>query len=227
MKVVDLGSKTGGSLDYFCKNKHHLLSEVVADTAANQCLATDKTDRYKSAVEAKGYKFQQIDLCDVEQARADLPEADYYLAWDLLEHLPSKAVSDAVVLLMLQKARKAVWLRMPSFEQDAHNGEGVLKPLGLRFCWTTWNGHKTHYLLSDALAAIGQYRHCTKPEGLYNVLVVPGRGGIYPDTKHSKIVPIEADGETSMYDSETMATKPNISFDPPVIGQWDVLVVKT
>jgi hypothetical protein len=218
LKVVDLGTKLGSAITQFRK-KASMFFENIGEIKPEACLGIELQDKYRNDVEGQGYRFQVTDVTS-EGALAALPEADYYLAWDFLEHLPTKAWSDAVVKTMLHKARKGVWCRMPSFEQDESTGEGALKQLGLRFAWTNWHGHPSHYLVEECVNAINEYKQ-EQNRGSLAVKVKPGRRVRATDDK--SVVPIDSPIDTVKYEPK-LGHRPFQKFDPPLVAQWEVVV---
>ena len=216
-QVVDLGTKLGNSIGEFRRKANIFWPEFVAPLP-ELCLGIDMQDKYREDVEGQGYKFMALDVT-AEGALEQLPEADYYIAWDFLEHLPNKEWSSAIVKVMLHKARKGVWIRMPSFEPDESTGEGVLLNLGLRFAWSNWRGHKSHYLLLDCITAINEYKTEAK-RGSIAVKTKAGRR--VRSTTDDKVVPIDAPIDTVKY-SLDMGHKKVEKFDPPLVAQWEVV----
>jgi len=144
-----------------------------------------------------------------------LPIADYYLAFDFLEHLPSKEYADSIVKLMATRSTVAVWLRMPSFEPDFVSGEGVLRLSDLRFSWTNWTGHPTPYLVSQAVGALFPF--------MSKVVVCPSK--LVHSTEDDRIVPIDSPIDTVSY-HKSLGNKINIAFSPPLVRAWDVIGIK-
>lgn len=209
--VVDLGTKKGGALDVFREaGPRYFLA--AGGVSVGGCLGVDANEAYAADVRRKGYRFETLRFPDDLGA---LPEASYYLAFDFLEHLNGVDESDRVLEVMLAKASRGVWLRMPSFEQDTLTGEGVLRKHGLRFAWTHWVGHKSPYRLEHALRVIsgcGRF-HRYDLRGNRKIAVSSDRA----------VVPVEAPIDTVNY-SKALGPKPAIEFKPPVIGQWEVLI---
>lgn len=218
LKVVDLGTKLGHAIGEFCKKGSLYFGDEISQIRPDQCLGIDLQDKYRNDVVGQGYRFMVMDVTQ-DGALDALPEADYYLAWDFLEHLPSKEWSDALVKVMLHKARKGVWCRMPSFEQDETTGEGALKKLGLRFAWTHWHGHPSHYLVEECVTAMNQYK-LEQNRGSIAVKVRPGKRVRATDDKH--VVPIDSPIDTVKYEPK-LGHRPYQKFDPPLVGQWEVI----
>ncbi len=219
LKVVDLGTKLGNSIGEFRKKGHIYFGDEINRITPDECLGIDRQNKYENDVVGQGYHFAALDVT-TEDAFDKMPEADYYLAWDFLEHLPDKQWSDHLVKVMLHKARKGVWCRMPSFEQDESTGEGALKALGLRFAWSNWHGHPSHYLITECVEAINAYKLTTN-RGSISVKVKPGRR--VRGTDDINVIPIDSPIDTVKY-SPKLGHKNIRKFDPPLVAQWEVLV---
>ncbi len=114
LKVVDMGTKKAGSLGVFLEHGAMYFGEEASRIKPRECLGIDWHDKYRQSVEKQGYQFMALDVLK----DFNYPAAEYYLAWDFLEHLPSIEDSNNVLAAMLDHAIKGVWLKMPSFEQD-------------------------------------------------------------------------------------------------------------
>jgi len=218
-KVVDLGCKLGRALEEFRRAGPRYYGRAAEAVCPAECLGVDRQARYAALVRDRGYGFLGLDLTE-PGALERLPRADFYLAWDFLEHLPDKGWSDAVLRAALARARIGVWLRMPSFQQDDDTGEGALRALGLRFTWTRWTGHRSGYLIEEALEAIGLYR---KEVNRPAVAVRAEPRGLIRSTEDPRVVPADAPVDTVRYEPG-LGAKPLVDFDPPLVGQWDLVV---
>jgi hypothetical protein len=208
--VVDLGTKKGGAIDAF---RRLAASHEIPVLPPSLCLGIDRKDEYRNEVTQKGYEFLAADIISPAFV---WPAADYYLAWDFLEHLPDRERSKKVVVEMCRHATAGIWLRLPSFEQDSAIGEGALKKHGLRFAWSRWTGHRSHFLIEDALEALNdglknaEWSHRLDQKKLIN------------DSNHPDIVPIDAPVGTVKYEPE-LGPRPWVQFTPPVVGQWELI----
>lgn len=218
MRVVDLGCKKGGAILEFIRRGSIYFGPDVSKIANHDCLGVEINPDYKKAIRDLGCNFLQADLSR-ESDLSDLPEADYYLAWDFLEHLPSVDIGDRVFHAMLELARVGVWLRMPSFEDDLKTGEGALRKLGLRFAWTHWHGHTSFYRLSHAHSVVGRFGR----DKVSRVLVRGNR--MISNTNDPAVVPVNAPVDTVKYRPE-LGKKIYREFDPKLVGQWEFIVVK-
>jgi hypothetical protein len=209
MRVVDLGTKKGSAIGVFLKRGAMYYGNEIRKIKPGDCVGIDLADKYRETVEKRGFQFQAKDVLE-----AQWHKADYYLAWDFLEHLPSISESKKVLGNMLAYAGKGVWLKMPSFEQD-DTGEGQLKKHGLRFTWTNWHGHPSAFCLNHA------YRTIDECKRVKNVKHKTQR--IIRDSSDKFVVPIDAPVDVTEYKPE-YGKKPKVKFDPPVIGCHELIV---
>lgn len=209
-KVVDLGTKLGSSLGVFLDKGSMYYGSHVKQIQPGECLGIDLKDQYQQDVEKRGFQFRAMDVLKDFQ----YPVADYYLAWDFLEHLPSIEDSNNVLGAMIDHAVKGVWLKMPSFEQ-CEEGEGQLREHGLRFTWTYWKGHPSHYTLADATRVISRVAPGARIKHKHQRIIL--------DSSSKFVVPIDAPIDTNEYKPEH-GPKPFVRFDPPVIGCHELIV---
>jgi glycosyltransferase involved in cell wall biosynthesis len=209
--VVDLGTKKGGAIDAF---RRFAASNQMAAPSPALCLGIDRDEQYRTEVTQKGYQFLAANIISPDFV---WPEADHYLAWDFLEHLPDREWSKKVLIQMCRHATAGIWLRLPSFEQDSVTGEGALKKHGLRFAWSHWSGHPSHFLVEDAMQALheglmdAQWSHRLEQRKLIH------------DSNHPNVVPIGAPINTVEYDPN-LGMRPQVQFVPPIVGQWELIV---
>lgn len=227
--VVDLGSKRGNAAAEFLK----LISKpdkarleplrgdkfLAFDYPANQVICYDKSDseEYEAATKKRGYSFESVDLAS-DDVLASLPEAKVYLAWHFLEHLPNKEWSSKVVKAALSKSKYLAWFRLPSFQLD-EKGEMPLRRLGLRFTWTNWSGHPSHWLVEDCLTSINEWQATSgRPVSL------KVKAADYIASTHDKrVVPIDSPVDTTVYEA-VLGPRPFREFKPRLIAAWDILV---
>jgi predicted O-methyltransferase YrrM/glycosyltransferase involved in cell wall biosynthesis len=209
--VVDLGTKKGGAIDAF---RRFAASNQMPAPSPALCLGIDRDEQYRTEVTQKGYEFLAANIISPDFV---WPEADHYLALDFLEHLPDREWSKKVLIQMCRHATAGVWLRLPSFEQDSVTGEGALKKHGLRFAWSHWSGHPSHFLVEDAMQALyeglkdAQWSHRLEQRKLIH------------DSNHPDVVPIGAPINTVKYDPN-LGMRPQVQFVPPIVGQWELIV---
>lgn len=216
--VVDMGCKLGNAIQEFVKKGSLYYDDDIRSIKPGDCLGVDRQDRFRGDLEARGYRFLHLDIT-AENALLQLPAADYYLAWDFLEHLPNLDWVSAVVKVMLHKARKGVWIRMPSFEQDA-TGEGALKEMGLRFAWTNWHGHPSAVLVEDVVRIVNDYKAETLRSSV-SLKLKPSKRVMATDDPC--VVPIDAPMDTAAY-NPNLGVKPVKNLDPPLVAQWEAVI---
>jgi hypothetical protein len=224
--VVDLGTKQGNAMDVFLKTagSHYLKQSTIDSFDRKKCVGFERPEgrKYQSEVARKGFQFKVANLA-TDEGVASLPESKVYLAWHFLEHLPNKAWSKRLVQAALAKSKVMAWFRLPSFEQDDMNGEGVLRKHGMRFTWTNWIGHPSHWLVSDCQQAIEEW--CERPQSTterYTLTIKPA--GYIRDMRDPRVVPINAPVDTNKY-HPSFGSKPlSVVFDRPIVAEWEVIV---
>lgn len=219
LKVIDLGCKLGNSLAEFIRRGSMYYGELVRAIQPGECLGIDMQARYQRDLVERGFNFLAVDIT-AEGALEQLPEADYYLAWDFLEHLPTKEWASAVIQTMLHKARKGVWIRMPSFEQDESTGEGALKKLGLRFTWTNCHGHKCPLLVEDVVRTLNDYKSQT---GRNSIALKLRPGKRVRATDDPCVVPVDSPMDTTEYRAN-LGPKPVKDLETHLVSQWEVVI---
>jgi hypothetical protein len=209
--VVDLGTRKGTAIDEF---RRFAASNHVPAPSPTLCLGIDWNEQCRTEVTQKGYEFLAANIISPDFV---WPEADHYLAWDFLEHLPDREWSKKVLIQMCRHATAGIWLRLPSFEQDSVTGERALKKHGLRFAWSHWSGHPSHFLVEDAMQALheglkyAQWSHRLEQRKLIH------------DSNHPDVVPIQAPINTVKYDPN-LGMRPQVQFVPPIVGEWELIV---
>jgi len=222
--VVDLGTKHGNAIAEFLKKGNMYLGndQLFKSFRKDRCVGYERpeAENYRSIVEKKKFRFRVADLA-TDEAIAAMPAAHVYLAFHFLEHVPNKSWANKLVKASLTNAKSLAWFRLPSFEQDKDTGEGVLREHGMRFCWTHWTGHPTHWLVQDCVEAIEEWAK-DNPEREYTLKVKPAE--LYKNIGNPRIVPISAPIDTNEY-SESLGPKPKLpNFKPPVVSAWEVIV---
>lgn len=214
--VVDLGTKYGNAIEEFLKKSE------LATYRRNRCVGYErnKGEVYRKEVEKKGFQFRVADLATTE-AINQLPLAEVYLAWHFLEHVPNKGWSRELVRASLRNARRLAWFRLPSFEQDAVTGEGVLKKHGMRFTWTNWHGHPSHWLVEDCVSAIKAWGH-EVPERPYSLRVKPA--GYIKNMADRRVVPIDTPIDVNKYDPKYGPKPLKVVFSQLIVAEWEVIV---
>lgn len=222
--IVDLGTKHGCAIDEFRRKGNSYLNcpTLFKRIRPLQCVGYERpqAERYRSIVEGKKYQFRIADLA-TDEAIAALPVAEIYLAWHFLEHVPNKDWSRKLVRESLTNSQRLAWFRLPSFQQDAETGEGVLRQHGMRFTWTTWTGHPSPWLVEDCTAAIKEWSKDAPIRG-YALTVRPAR--FIKNMADNLVVPIGTPTEVTKYEPKYGPKPLSVKFRQPIISEWDVIV---
>lgn len=177
-----------------------------------EVLCIERQEKYRPSLEKLGFSTLFEDIFHVK----DWPRADVYVACNVLEHFNTVEHSMHVVRKMLEASDVGAWFILPSFQQDTQTGEGVLRKHGLRFNWTSWIGHPSHFCVGHVYEAI---RHFDRS---YSVRVTPSRTLV--DNQHPNIVPDLWREDIGQYDPKEHGPKPLVKFDPPIVAEWSVEV---
>lgn len=212
--VVDLGAKTAGALDHFRRRYGTMHFQNGVDISPRACLAVDRDERHRSEAEQKGYGFMCSDILAKE---FQWPQADFYLAVNLLEYLPSPQHARSVLRAMIEHAKKGVWVRISSHERD-ETGLGQLRRHGLRFFWSRWVSHRARVTLDQIRSAVLSYSDRAVLREMPRTVI--------GDSSSNRIVPETAPWDCQSY-TESLGEKTQVRFDPPLVAEWDVFVVKT
>ena len=212
-QVVDLGTKKGGALLVFmAKHGTYFKQQAIH---SKRCLGVDYNETYRRNVVGSGFKFEQARIEDYQWKLSE-----FYTAFDFLEHLPDISASKQVLRQMLKHSTKGVWLRLPSFEPDETNIK-QLKPHGLRFSWTTWSFHPSHF----CKAHVSQVLDEPDFEGKWTVKFKANQK-VRDSFKDDRIVPDAAPADAPVYDRKAHGKKPLVTFDPPLVGQWETILTR-
>ena len=220
LRIVDVACRLGNSFGEFIKtgSAHFMDDPMIRVIQPEECLGLDADPRFWQDLEGRGYGFRRYNL--LQDPLADLPESDYYVVWNYLDSLPDKTWADAVVATAIHKARKGVWLRLLSFEQDTL-GEGPLHELGLRFAWTRHPAHPLHYPLDDAVAAINKYKQESKRMSI-DLKIKPGKR-VYSTTDPC-VIPESAPIGVEAYHPSTCGPKPARKLKTGLVAWWELIV---
>lgn len=223
--VVDLGTDQGKTLDTFFSLAENagLDPTKLAGFQKPRCVSygPERAPDWQQAVESRGYRFQPANLL-MEANLNQLPTADVYLLWHFLSELPSKLAAQRVLLAALTQARTMVWLKLPSFQPDGYNGEGVLRSRGLRFTWTEWSKYPTHWLLQDCQKTLELWR-TQEPDRAYVVKIRKAKRVDWTDDP--RVIPVTAPRNVVKYHPK-YGSKPNppVRFSQRVVAEWDVII---
>jgi len=222
--VVDLGTKHGNAMLEFFRNARHNLHDKTLEKKLrrNRCVGYERpqAEGYRGKVESKRFQFRVADLAD-DAAIAALPSSEVYLAWHFLEHVPNKEWAHKLVKASLTNSRRLAWFRLPSFEQDESTGEGFLRKHGMRFTWTNWLGHPTHWLVGDCTNAIFEWEK-ENPTRKFNLEVRPADK--ITSMGEPRVVPIDAPVDTNVYDANFGLKPLDVHFPTPIIAAWEIIV---
>ena len=219
MTVVDLGTKFGKSISTFLMKPAtffpaHIQSGTFQTTPDFDCTGVDIDKIYRRDLEGRGHRFMRGDLRS-RNFRKSLPEADFYLVCNILHHVDAVQALE-ILCDAVQKARRGVWFRVKSFEQDDKNGEGVLTAMGLQFSWTR---NYSSYTMAELLTFINK----TRLPGA-TVRIEPGKS--ISHTKDKRVIPlwIKNDSKDSYFYERTMGVKEYMELPKPVVCEWDIFV---
>jgi len=222
--VVDLGTKHGNAIEEFIKKGKQYLNypDFIQSIDPGRCVGYERpqAEDYRKIVEGKGFQFRTADLAS-DVAITHLPLAEVYLAWHFLEHVPNKDWSRKLVRAALTYSRKLAWFRLPSFQQDTDTGEGVLKEHGMRFTWTNWRGHPSHWLVEDCQEAIDSWSKDV-PHRTFMLTVKPA--GYIRSMSDHRVVPIDTPIDVNKYEPKYGPKPLGVVFKKPIVAEWEVIV---
>jgi hypothetical protein len=222
--IVDLGTKHGNAIAEFRKlgNMYLKRQSLFNQIQPSRCCGYERpeAENYRKIVESKGYRFRTANLA-TDEAIAILPLSEIYLAWHFLEHVPNKDWSRKLVRASLSQARCLAWFRLPSFQQDDLTGEGVLKQHGMRFTWTNWQGHPSHWLVEDCTAAITEWSKDV-PFRDFDLIVKPA--GFINNMADHRVVPIDTPVDVNKYEPKYGPKPLHVQFKQPIVAEWEVIV---
>jgi len=214
-RVVDVGSKLGGSAAKYGQNVKSTVFGGPNPKPAQIC-CIERAPRYEPKLKALGFSVLIADVFALAK-NDELPYGDVYLASNMLEHCPCVDASMYLLEKMMRMSRQGVWLRLPSFEQD-ETGEGRLARHNLRFNWTSWRGHWSHFRLAHVYEALHLLQH-QRPMKIH----VSG-GRLLHDSNYPNIVPNLDTDELVNYDPRLHGPRNHVKFKPPIVGEWDVQI---
>lgn len=193
---IDLGSGTGGSIDY-CVRRF--------GRAPGRGFELDP----RKVAEARRAGFDVVEA-DVRLVRVPDRSVEFVSAMDFLEHLPDVATAASVLERFARVARDFLFIRHPSFEDAEY-----LANLGLRFSWSDWRGHPNMMEIEDFVTL---FRHF----GWTEYAIVPRN--LITDSMDTRVVPLSAPTDTVVYDPSVLEPKPRVRFERPVFAQYDIFV---
>ena len=175
--------------------------------------------------QANGLAVYRADILDLEPA--DFPAVKYVNLDNVLEHLPTLEAVEDVLERACRIASSLVYIRHPSFEDEAY-----LEGLGLKQYWADWPGVHTAKVLVREFTAMANRL------GVYRMVVNPVRRAV--DSNDPTILPLNAPphqvrtdrtagainaAPVGAYDVELHGQKPFVVFDRPVYFAFDIVLV--
>jgi ABC-2 type transport system ATP-binding protein/lipopolysaccharide transport system ATP-binding protein len=160
-----------------------------------------------AAIRESGRDATTGDIFDV-----DFPDdyVRYVSLIDTANLMPSVGAIKTAIATAARWARDFVFIRMPSYEDEAY-----LRALGLKFFWHDWTNARTHPRL-DQMAAILQSLGLEQYHVSHREPIV--------SSEAPSILPVDAPPDQGFYDAETHGAKPSIMFPRPIYGQIDIFV---
>lgn len=197
---VDAGCGEGGSTD-----------QMQRRFGRGRGLGLDAQPDAVTAARASGHDAL---VCDLLQPGAVLPRGcvAFAGAMDVLEHLPRREDAALVLYKLACAAREFLFIRHPSFEAEDVD---YLAGLGLKLNWTDWSCHPNRMSLADfrALFTSSDWR---------DFVILPHMP--YTDSGHPSLLPLGAPEDSLRYDAALHGPKPQVRFDRPVYGKYDIFV---
>jgi hypothetical protein len=193
---VDLGCGSGGSIDHCARRfkRGPGLGFEVDPQEAAEALRS-------------GHDVIESDLLTTEVPARSVA---FVAAMDFLEHLPDLNAAGLVLKQFCPAAREFFFIRHPSFEEMEY-----LAGLGLKLCWTDWSDHPNMMRIEELMELF-------KRLGLIEYAIFPR--GLMIDASDDQIVPLSAPSNTKKYDLSLHGPKPNVRFDRPIFGQYDIFI---
>jgi hypothetical protein len=191
---LDLGSKTGGSVDWGQRK------------FGGKGLGVEKTKKLVNESRKKG--FDAISK-NVLKLRFPKDSFRFVSMMDFLEHLQSE--QDVIKVLKNSKkwAREFILIHHPSFEDINY-----LKKHGLKIDWTDGYGHTCPLTIKD-------FKRIFKELGLNNYEIKQTK--LIKDSSDSHILPLSAPHDTHLYD-KSLGPKKKIKFDKPVYCRVEIII---
>ena len=169
-------------------------------------------DWYRPAVDAALARGFDARYCNLLEDGLALPAGcvEYAAAMDVLEHLPTQRDAETVLARLATAARDFLFIRHPSFEDVDY-----LARRGVKLNWTDWSSHPNPMRLDD-------FRRIFAAFGWRDYAILPHMN--YTDSSHLSVLPLAAPTDTLKYDPERHGPKPEVAFDRPVYGKFDIFV---
>jgi len=221
--VISVGCGLGSSFNEAIKRGHLFVPELKnAAIDKKQCLGIDKNDKFALDIVGQGHEFMCRDVAAEVEA---IPEADYILVWNFLEHLPDFKSVTQVVHEVLNKAKKAAWFRLTNFDWGPEGmGQWTLGAINLRFAWYSQSQHTVKLKTSELVGLVKEY-NLLFPGRNAKVEVMRGRNVTATDDPY--IIPNTSPTDTKLYCpeiEEKYGKKPDVRFEEPLVANWECVV---
>lgn len=192
---IDIGSGIGGSL------------QSVAKRIGGRGVGIDTNQEKVIAAQRRG---RDVVYGDIFNLPHDISVR--FVTFDnVLEHMPDIKKAETALGNACQIAREFVYIRHPSFEDEAY-----LAALGLKQYWTDWSGHPSHILLTDYMKMFARL-------GVRSWYAHPVKAAW--DSWDPTILPHNAPPDQHDYNEVHHGSKCTISFARPVYSAFDIVIV--
>lgn len=192
---IDIGSGVGGSL------------QSVGKRIGGRGVGIDTNKDKVIAAQRRGLDVVYGDIFDLPH---DISVR--FVTFDnVLEHMPDIEKAENALGIACRIAREFVYIRHPSFEDEAY-----LAALGLKQYWTDWTGHPSHILLTDYMKMFARL-------GVRSWYAHPVKAAL--DSGDPTILPHNAPPDQHDYDEASHGSKYYISFARRVYSAFDIVTV--
>lgn len=196
---LDLGCKTGGSIDYCAKRYRRSRLQHLRG------IGVDINPNHVKKAREAGYAAIEQDILKLNIRH----KFKFVSALDFLEHLPNIVAVEGVVKKMSTLATDFIFIRHPSFEDIEY-----LESLDLKISWSDWRGH-------TALIKTYDFANMFNKLGLRQYCFIYKRP-IW-DSSNKVIIPLSAPVDIHEY-TKNLGEKKLIKFKKPVFSQIDIFV---
>lgn len=196
---LDLGCKTGGSIDYCAKRYRQSRFNTLNG------LGIDINHENVQKAKKAGYQVIEQDILKLKLNH----KFQFVSALDFLEHLPGISSAEQIIAKMTTLATDFLFIRHPSFEDIEY-----LASMDLKITWSDWRGHTAllrSYDYANIFNKLGYKQYCF-------VFKRP----IW-DSSSKFIIPLSAPIDTHEY-TKDLGKKKHIKFAKPIYSQIDIFV---
>lgn len=193
---LDLGSGRGGAIHYAEKR-----------FGATRSLGVELLPREAEVARRNGYDVVTGDAAELVPPQKCV---SYVTMIDFLEHLPDAATAERVLARAGEAARDFLFIRHPSFEDGP-----ALARYGFKMAWTELRCHPNPM-------RIAEFNDIFRRFGWRDVRIVRRRPIV--DSRHEKMLPLDAPRNVVHYDPEKHGSKRYVRFRRPFVGQFDIWV---